>query len=200
MKAIYLGSIIQWQFSGWQLFRPNYQLILWGNSLGASCSGTNFLGSNYQADSFSGAIILENNFPGEKLSWSANCLGGNYRRLNCLVPNSRFASIINGVLSDFWYWLNSKILVSSEGIKILQSLFSHTLFISVFCSKRIKTIQTIKNYHYFLILFLLITLIVFYRKIKKILLRLESLKEQLGFYYFNYVLKLFFWEKFLFFI
>ena len=30
----------------------------------------------------------------------------------------------NGALSDFWYWLNSNILVSSEGIMTLQkSLF-----------------------------------------------------------------------------
>ena len=25
VKSIYLGSIIQWQFSGWQLFGDNYQ-------------------------------------------------------------------------------------------------------------------------------------------------------------------------------
>ena len=27
---------------------------------------------------------------------------------------------MNGPLSDFWYWLNSNILVSSEGTKALQ--------------------------------------------------------------------------------
>ena len=34
---------------------------------------------------------------------------------------------MKGALSDFWYWLNSNISVSSEGLIILQkSSFSHT--------------------------------------------------------------------------
>ena len=43
------------------------------------------------------------------------------------VIDSRFAWIINRALSYFSYWLNSDLLVSSEGIMMLQkSLFSHT--------------------------------------------------------------------------
>ena len=43
------------------------------------------------------------------------------------IIHSRSALIMNGALSDFLYWLNSIILVSSEGIMTLQkSLFSHT--------------------------------------------------------------------------
>ena len=42
--------------------------------------------------------------------------------------HSRSAQTTNDVLSDFWYWLNSNILASSERIIILQkSLFSHAL-------------------------------------------------------------------------
>ena len=39
VKAIYLGSIIQWQFSRWKLFGGNYQysVILWGNCLITTC-------------------------------------------------------------------------------------------------------------------------------------------------------------------
>ena len=32
------------------------------------------------------------------------------------IIHSRSASIINDALSNFWYWLNSNILVSSEGV------------------------------------------------------------------------------------
>ena len=36
--------------------------------------------------------------------------------------------VMNGTFLDFWYWLNSNILVSSQGIIILRkSLFSHNL-------------------------------------------------------------------------
>ena len=39
----------------------------------------------------------------------------------------RSAELINGVLSNFWYRINSNIFVSSEGITTLQkSLFSHS--------------------------------------------------------------------------
>ena len=43
-------------------------------------------------------------------------------------PSKSFLlKIEDGALLDFWYWLNSNILVSSEGITMLQkSLFSHT--------------------------------------------------------------------------
>ena len=64
------------------------------------------------------------------------------------IIHSRSEQIINGVLSDFWYWLNSNILVSSEGIITLQKfLFSHTFLCDsslFFFSKGMKTIQTIK--------------------------------------------------------
>ena len=44
------------------------------------------------------------------------------------IKHSRSAQIINGALSDFSYWLNPNILVSSKDIIILQkSLLSHTL-------------------------------------------------------------------------
>ena len=36
------------------------------------------------------------------------------------IIHPRSAKIINGVLSDFWYWLNSNILVSSKDIIKLQ--------------------------------------------------------------------------------
>ena len=55
--------------------------------------------------------------------------------------------MINGVLSDFWYWLNSDILVFSEGIIILQkSLFLHTFLCDsslVFALKAIQAINAI---------------------------------------------------------
>ena len=44
---------------------------------------------------------------------------------------------INGGLSDFWYWLNSNILVPSGGIIVLQkSLFSHAFLYSVLKEQR----------------------------------------------------------------
>ena len=43
--------------------------------------------------------------------------------------HSRYAKILNGALSDFWHWLSSNILVSSEEITILQIyLFSLYFF------------------------------------------------------------------------
>ena len=50
-------------------------------------------------------------------------------------------------ISNFWCWLNSNNLVSSEAIITLQkSLFLHTFLwdSSFFCSKGMKTIQVIK--------------------------------------------------------
>ena len=44
-----------------------------------------------------------------------------------LIKDSRSVHIIDGVLSDFWYCLNSNISVSSEGITTPpKSLFSNT--------------------------------------------------------------------------
>ena len=67
VKAIYLGSIIQGQFSRQQLFCGNCQVsvVLQGNSL-----GVNFLGGSYP-----GEIVL-----------GTNCPGGNYPGDNCPVP------------------------------------------------------------------------------------------------------------------
>ena len=63
VKAIYLGSIIRGQFSGWQLFEGNYQytIILWGNSLRATCS----------RDNYPGAITGEAIFLGGAIIWGA---------------------------------------------------------------------------------------------------------------------------------
>ena len=49
------------------------------------------------------------------------------------IKHSRSAEIVNAPLSDFWYWLNYNILVSSEGIPTFQkSIFSNT-FSSYLC-------------------------------------------------------------------
>ena len=49
---------------------------------------------------------------------------------------------------NFLYWLKSNILVFSEAITIYKNLYFHILFLCdstlFFCSKRMKTIQTIK--------------------------------------------------------
>ena len=63
------------------------------------------------------------------------------------IIHSRSALTINDALSDFWYWLNYNVLVSSESIMTLQkSLFSHILLcnLNFFCCERMKAIQTIK--------------------------------------------------------
>ena len=45
------------------------------------------------------------------------------------IKHSRSAWTINGVLSDFWHWLNSNILVLSEAITMSEkSLFPHTFY------------------------------------------------------------------------
>ena len=84
VKVFYLGSIIQGQFSGWQLFGGKYQhsIIQWGNSLSTTCPRANYLGAiTKEAILLVGAIIREggggNNagdyYPG------GNCPGGNYQ-------------------------------------------------------------------------------------------------------------------------
>ena len=61
------------------------------------------------------------------------------------VIHSRSAQIMNDALSDLWYWLNSNILVSSEGMFLLQkSLFSNVFLCNssfFFCCERMKGIQ-----------------------------------------------------------
>ena len=59
VKAIYLGSIIRGQFSGWQLPGGNYpySIILWGNSLTDYCPRFNYLGAVTGDTCFGGAII-----------------------------------------------------------------------------------------------------------------------------------------------
>ena len=59
VKVIYLGSIIQGQFSGSQLFRGNYLYLItpWGNSLSATCPRANYLEALTGEANFWGAII-----------------------------------------------------------------------------------------------------------------------------------------------
>ena len=78
--------IIQWQFSGWQLFEGNYQwsIILRGNTLGVNCWGATYLvdekqfsegqlscravilgvGGNCPGANYLGPIVLGGSFPG----------------------------------------------------------------------------------------------------------------------------------------
>ena len=67
-------------------------------------------------------------------------------------------------LSDFWYWLNSNILVSSEGIITLQkNLLSHTFLCSSSLPFVVKDNLNNKSHHYYLLmLFFLITLVIFF--------------------------------------
>ena len=58
-----------------------------------------------------------------------------------LIKNLQSAEIINGTLWDFWYWLNSYILLYSDGIITSKKIHVHKFF---FCCKKVKTIQTIK--------------------------------------------------------
>ena len=111
VKAIYPGFIIRGQFSGWQLFGGNYQysIILWGNSLSATCPRVNypraitreaiFRGAIIRGEIILGAIILRaivqgeiirgsivpraiirGNYPRKQLSG----VGGNYPGGNCV--------------------------------------------------------------------------------------------------------------------
>ena len=77
---------------------------------------------------------------------------------------------MNGTLSDFKYCLNSNILSFSEGITNPQihkstEIFIFTYFLMrfkfIFCSKAMKTIQTIKITLTFLMLFHVIMQIIF---------------------------------------
>ena len=81
VKAIYLGSIINGQFSGWQLFGGNYQwsIILWDNSLGAKYPGGNCPGSNYPGGIVWGAII-----------WGAIVRGTIIQGAVVLFPNATY--------------------------------------------------------------------------------------------------------------
>ena len=54
------------------------------------------------------------------------------------VIHSRSAQIMNDASSDLWYWLNFNILVSSEGMFLLQKSLCSSFF---FCCKRMKAIQ-----------------------------------------------------------
>ena len=84
MKAIYPGSIIWGQFSGWQLFGGNYQysIILWGNSLSAACLRANYLGAITREGIFWGGNYLGGKNSGDYYPGS-NCPGGNYAGGNC---------------------------------------------------------------------------------------------------------------------
>ena len=86
MKAICLGSLIQGQLSGWQLFggKNEWSIILWGNNLNTNCPGANYLGKiTGEATFFWGGVgnYPEGHHPGCK------CPGGNFPRGNCLGRN-----------------------------------------------------------------------------------------------------------------
>ena len=76
------------------------------------------------------------------------------------IIHSRSAKIMNSALSDFWYWLNYNILVSSESIKIIKRKFLHTfLCIQVcFLLQKKESNSNNKNRHDVYKLFLLIML------------------------------------------
>ena len=77
------------------------------------------------------------------------------------IIHSRSAKIMNSALSDFWYWLNYNILVSSESIKIInKKLFLHTFLCIQVCfllQKKESNLNN-KNRHDVYKLFLLIML------------------------------------------
>ena len=89
LKAIYLGSIMRRQFSGWHLFGGNYQysIIMWGYSLSSICPRANYLGAItweaiFGGEIILGAIILGSNCPGGNYP-ERYCPGGNYPGGNC---------------------------------------------------------------------------------------------------------------------
>ena len=73
VKAIYLGSIIRGQFSGWQLFGGNYQysITLWGNSLSTNCRRANYPGAITGEAIFLGGNYPGGNYSGRQLSWKS---------------------------------------------------------------------------------------------------------------------------------
>ena len=91
----------------------------------------------------------------------------------------RYCRHRKGALSDSQYWSKSNILVSSEGIITLQksSVFTYYFmgFKFVFCSKRKKTIQTVKTT--IIMLFFLIMLEFLLLQDNDIFILLESLKK-----------------------
>ena len=87
---------------------------------------------------------------------------------------------MNGVLSDFWYCLNSYILVSAQGITALEKLiFLHTfLFDSgLFFVLNERRQSNNKNHYHGLTLFPLNNADNFLLQYNAIVLRLESLRE-----------------------
>ena len=99
---------------------------------------------------------------------------------------------INGVLSDFWYWLNSNILVSSaEGILMLHTLLWDSTF---FCSKRLKTNQTIKKHFFFRVIPLNNVYIYFYFQIMFLrLFSMQNMKSNCYIIFLNFFP--IFWQK-----
>ena len=79
------------------------------------------------------------------------------------MKDLRSSKIIDDVLSNFCYYFDSNILVSSDGTITPQrhSLLDFLRFKFAFCSKRMKTIRTIKNQQHVLTLFLLIMQTIF---------------------------------------
>ena len=71
-------------------------------------------------------------------------------------------------LSDFLCWLNSNILTFKRHDNMTKIFFFRYFFMRLkcdFCSKRMNTIQTIKNHQHFLTILFLIMQLLFYRKI-----------------------------------
>ena len=115
MKAIYLGSIIQGQLYGWQLFEGNDQcsIILRGNSLGFNCPrGANYLGDNYQGGNF-----LRGNYPG------GNNLGGQLSWEAIVRGTIVQGAIIRGTIILFPFETNCSFHVKQLTIRKVQFLF-----------------------------------------------------------------------------
>ena len=72
-------------------------IILWGNSLSASCPRANYLGNNFRFSNFRGQL------PGGQLSWGAIILGGNCPGVNYLGGAIILGAIIQGAIVLFPY-------------------------------------------------------------------------------------------------
>ena len=95
VKAIYLGSIIQGQFSRWQRFEGNYQwsIILRGNSLGANFWGAIIRGAINRGQLSWGQLSRRNlSFGGGGQLFGGNYLRGSCPGGNCPVPDLRVIS------------------------------------------------------------------------------------------------------------
>ena len=76
-----LRSIVQSQFSWWQLFGGNYLGEITGEAI--------FLGGVIR-----GATIQGDNYPKGNYLGGSNCPGGNYQGRNCLVPFLEASAVV----------------------------------------------------------------------------------------------------------